>query len=162
MNRGSLLGLAAGGAAITLVGVVGVLSLVRSGRQPPAVLPSPSSSAPGSHPMSGPGLGVGPGSKALRAQGCSEAIVSDMLRLLGEGGTIRDDEPRYIASCDVTSPMVALPTCDKLAEVFFAAVGGNLDGRINIRVSSAGSRNFACSKMYAPNGADLGPFPRNP
>jgi hypothetical protein len=161
MTRGSLIGLAAGGAAATLVVIVAVLSLFRSsGENVPRVTPS-EAAVPSPDESSNHVIQTSKGSQALRAQGCSAAIVADLLRLLGEGGAIHDDEPRYIISCDVMSSG-APPACDKLATAYFAAIGGATDGRVVIRVSTTGSRTLACSRMYAPNGADMGPYPRTP
>jgi hypothetical protein len=39
-------------------------------------------------------------------------------------------------------------------------VGGSTDANVSVRVSAVGSARPACSRLYAPSGADLGAFPR--
>ncbi len=101
------------------------------------------------------------GTAELRAMGCANAVVVDMQKLLGSAGKVREGEPRYMVTCDVTAA-VGAPTCDKLAVAYFGAIGGTADANVCVRVTQAGVTQPACSRLYAPNGVDLGPFPRTP
>jgi hypothetical protein len=155
--RGSLVGLALGGAAgVTVLVVVGVV-LVRGcgGDQgAPAAAHGPDQATlAGEQGMSAKGT------VELRAQGCTNAVVVDMQRVMGASSTIRPNEPRYMVTCDVASA-ASTPTCEKLASTYFAALGGSSDANVCIRVSVVGSPKPACSRLFAPSGADLGPFPR--
>lgn len=103
------------------------------------------------------------GTAELRALGCTNAVVVDMQRLLGSASQVRAGEPRYMVTCDVTAAGVAgAPTCEKLASTYYAAVGGMADANVCVRVQPEGADKPSCSRLYAPNGADLGPFPRQP
>ena len=93
-----------------------------------------------------------PGTSALRALGCDPAIVLDLNRLLGDAGAFREGEPRYVITCDV--PGAEAPTCERVAATYFAALGGNADGNVNIRVARVGSSEPLCSHLYAPSGAE--------
>lgn len=156
--RVSLLGLALGGAAgMGVLVVVGVLLVRGCGdKDAPAVA------------ASGPNQGTlaveqgmnAKGTAELRAQGCTNAVVADMQRVMGATSTIRPDEPRYMVTCDVAGASV--PTCEKLASAYFGAIGGSADANVCIRVAVVGSPRPACSRLFAPSGADLGPFPRVP
>jgi hypothetical protein len=97
------------------------------------------------------------GTDELRALGCTNAIVMDMQRALGEAG-VRDGEPRYIVTCDVASG--SPPSCDKAASTYFRALAGSADGAVNVRVSLQGTPKPACSHLYLPSGADQGDYPR--
>ena len=158
MARSSLIGLAAAGAAAVVALVVGVVVAVRGcgTDAPPATAAGPDRAArAGAEGMEAKGT------PELRAMGCVNAVVVDMQRLLGSAGKVREGEPRYMVTCDVPSTTGA-PTCDKLASTYFAAIGGTADANVCVRVTLAGVTQPSCSRLYAPNGADLGPFPRAP
>jgi hypothetical protein len=156
--RGSLIGLAAAGAASVVALVVGVVVAIRGcgGQAPPTTAQGPDRAA-----RAGEEGMEAKGTPELRAMGCSNAVVVDMQRLLGSAGKVREGEPRYMVTCDVPSTTGA-PTCDKLAGTYFAAIGGTADANVCVRVTLAGVMQPSCSRLYAPNGADLGPFPRAP
>ena len=101
------------------------------------------------------------GTAELGALGCSPALVVDMTRLLGDGGHVLPGEPRYMVTCDVPQGVEA-PTCERASAVYFSAIGGQADDPVGVRVLRAGQPGPACSHLYAPNGADLGVFPRRP
>ncbi len=108
-----------------------------------------------------------PGTAELRALGCSRAAVVDLQRLMG-GGSARDplhaDEPRTMVTCDVGA-VAASPGCEKLATAYFRAIGGTAAANVCVRVNApgpSGANAPVCSRLYAPNGIDLGPFPRVP
>jgi hypothetical protein len=152
--RGSLIGLAS-----VVVLVVGVIVAVRgcggeAGTPPAAAGPDPAARA-GAEGMSAKGTAE------LRAAGCGNAVVVDMQRLLGLAGKVGEGEPRYMVTCDVPSASSA-PACDRLAATYFGAIGGTADANVCVRVTVAGVMQPACSRLYAPNGADLGTFPRAP
>jgi hypothetical protein len=86
-------------------------------------------------------------------------LVVDMAKLLGDAGRVRDGEPRYMVTCDVPAA-IEPPTCERAAAVYFGAIGGMADEAVGVRVLREGSSAPACSRLYAPNGADLGVFPR--
>jgi hypothetical protein len=159
VTRGSLIGLAAGGAGAVVVVVVAITVALRGcggGDAPRKATPGPDQAA-----LAG-AEGVGAkGTAELRALGCSDAVVLDMQRLLGAGGKVREGEPRTMVTCDVPSATGA-PTCEKLATAYLGAVGGTSDGDVCVRVTVAGVAQPTCSRLFAPNGADLGPFPRTP
>jgi hypothetical protein len=159
VTRGSLIGLAAGGAA-AVVAVIIVATLALRGRGgdvgSQAIAPGPDRAAR----AGAEGMGA-KGTAELRAQGCSNAVVVDMQRLLGSSGKVREGEPRYMVTCDVPSASGA-PTCEKLASTYFGAIGGTADANVCVRVTTAGLTQPSCSRLFAPNGADLGPFPRLP
>jgi hypothetical protein len=160
VTRGSLVALAGGGAAAVIVVVAGVALLVRGcgGSGAPAA-----TTASGLDPATRAGAeGMGaPGTAELRGAGCASAVVVDMQRLLGSGGQVREGEPRYMVTCDVPQSAGA-PACEKLAATYFRAIGGKADANVNVRVEVSGSDRPACSRLYAPGGIDLGPFPRLP
>ncbi len=156
--RGSLIGLAAAGAASVVALVVGVVVAIRGcgGNVSATTAAGPDRAArAGAEGMEAKGT------PELRAMGCANAVVVDMQRLLGSAGKVREGEPRYMVTCDVPSTTGA-PTCDKLAGTYFAAIGGTADANVCVRVTLAGVMQPSCSRLYAPNGADLGPFPRAP
>jgi hypothetical protein len=157
VTHGSLIGLAAGGAAgVVGVIVVAVLALrgCGDGDAPRAPAAGPNAAAR----AGAEGMGA-KGTAELHALGCSNAVVVDLQRLLGPTGKVRPDEPRYMVTCDVNSAPDA-PTCEKLATTYYGAIGGTADANVCVRVSVAGANQFTCSRLFAPNGADLGPFPR--
>ena len=97
------------------------------------------------------------GTDELRALGCTNAIVMDMARALGETG-VHEGEPRYIVTCDVaTGPT---PPCDRAASAYFKAIAGSAGGPVNLRVSIQGTTRPVCSRLYLPSGADMGEYPR--
>jgi hypothetical protein len=151
---GSLIALAAGGAAIVLVLVVGGFVALRScGDQPPppvrATYSNTQFAAEGARAK---------GTAELRSLGCEQALVVDMARLLGDAGHIRDGEPRFMVTCDV-GPTAAMPSCEQVQAAYYAAIGGVAENNVGIRVSRTGANGPACSRLFAPNGADLGAFP---
>lgn len=157
MARGSLIGLAAAGAASVVALVVGVVVAIRgcgSGDTPRAAAAGPDLAA-----RAGAAGMEAKGTAELRAMGCANAVVVDMQRLLGSAEKVREGEPRYMVTCDVPSVSGA-PTCDKLASTYFGAIGGTADANVCVRVTLTGVTQPSCSRLYAPNGADLGPFPR--
>jgi hypothetical protein len=101
-----------------------------------------------------------PGTAELRALGCDPAIVVDMARLLGGAAHIEPGEPRTMITCDVAATVEAPPGCDRVAATYFRAVGGTVADAVAVRVLRMGSPTPACSRLYAPTGADLGTFPR--
>ena len=60
-----------------------------------------------------------------------------------------------MVTCDVPAAAEA-PTCERAAAVYFGAMGGMVDENVGVRVLREGSSVPACSRLYAPNGADLG------
>lgn len=98
------------------------------------------------------------GTTELEAAGCSNAVVVDMSRLM-KGGSVREGEPRYMVTCDVPTAAAA-PPCEKLAGTYFLAIGGQSDANVCVRVIASGTPKPVCSRLFAPSGADLGPFPR--
>ncbi len=97
------------------------------------------------------------GTDELRALGCTNALVMDMSRALGDAA-IHDGEPRYIVTCDVESGPT--PACERAAAAYFSALGGSAGGAVNVRVSLQGKPRPECSHLYLPSGADLGTYPR--
>lgn len=159
MPRGGLLGIAAGGAGAVIVVVVAAVLVVRacSGGSASAARPA----GDGANPHAGvatEGMHA-PGAAELRGLGCSHALVVDMAKLLGAGSRVREGEPRTMVTCDVP-PAVDPPTCERAAAVYFGAIGGTAEEAVGIRVLREGSTAPLCSRLYAPNGADLGVFPR--
>lgn len=154
--RGGLATIAAGGAAIVVVAVVGGVLAVRgcsgdAARTAPAASRGTDNAAVG-----GAGMRA-PGTNELRQAGCETAVVVDMARLLGDASSIGEREPRFMVTCDVPTAGDA-PGCDRVAAVYFGAVGGATEGRVGVRVTRQGARAPACSRLYAPSGADLGVF----
>ena len=156
MARVSILPLALGAAGVTALAIVGVVVAVKGcggdERKPGPAGPS-SGAIVGAEGMNARGTAE------LRAAGCTNAVVVDMQRLLGAGGKVREGEPRYMVTCDVPS-VDAAPTCEKLAGTYFLAVGGAADANVCVRVLPSGAKGPSCSRLFAPSGADLGPFPR--
>jgi hypothetical protein len=155
MSRGQLVAIAAGGAGIVLVLVIGAVLLVRScgGEPPPPAAQLPAGNAT----IADEGMRA-PGTAELRQLGCEHALVVDMARLLGNGGHVRAGEPRYMVTCDVPASADP-PACDRVAAVYFRAIGGSADDPVGVRVLRDGAGAPACSHLYAPSGADLGVFP---
>jgi hypothetical protein len=150
-SQSNLIALAAGGGAAALV-VIGIgVVVVRSFTSEPSRVPAG---------VAGEGAEVANegrharGTAELRQIGCETAIAIDMQRLLGSAKAVRDGEPRYIVTCDVTD--AGAPTCERVAGTYFAALGGTADANVNVRVSVTGSIKPLCSRLYAPTGADLG------
>ncbi len=98
-----------------------------------------------------------PGTDALRGLGCDPVSVVDMAPLLGGPERVREGEPRYVISCDVHDASAG-PTCDRIVATYLRAIGGVADHRVGVRVRSSGTPKPACSRLYAPNGVDLGSF----
>jgi hypothetical protein len=159
MPRGGLVGIAAGGAGAVVVVVVAAVLVVRacSGGTPAAARQA----ADGVDPRAGVADEAmrAPGTRELRALGCEHARVVDMAKLLGDPAHVRPGEPRIMVTCDVPAA-VDPPTCEKAAAVYFAAIGGMAEEAVGVRILREGSSAPLCSRLYAPNGADLGVFPR--
>lgn len=155
--RGGLAAYAAGGAAIVLAAVVAIVLVLRacSGEAPQAA-PAPAGDGTRNAAVGGEGMRAR-GTAELRGIGCDAAVVVDMARLLGDAGRLREGEARFVVTCDV-SPTGDAPTCERAAAVYFSAIGGMAEDRVGVRVSRQGAKAPACSRLYAPNGADLGAF----
>jgi hypothetical protein len=154
-SRLGLVGLAAlgGGAAIVVVGlaVVGLRALSPTDTAHPAGIASGAaaqSARDGMHAK---------GTDELRQLGCGTAIVMDMQRVLGDAAGIREHDPRFIVTCDVTDG--GPPTCERVSGTYFAALGGAGVANVNVRVLRPGVLRPVCSRLYAPSGADLGEWP---
>lgn len=153
----SLVGVAAAAAVVVVVmgAVLAIRGCSRESTGPSAVLGQDPAARIGAEGM------AAKGTAELRALGCANAVVVDMQHLLGAGAAVHSDEPRYMVTCDVASGPAA-PGCDRLAAAYFGAVGGTTDANVCVRVSTPGATKPTCSRLYAPNGVDLGPFPRQP
>ncbi|HEY3822008.1 MAG TPA: hypothetical protein VGL81_32805 [Polyangiaceae bacterium] len=161
MARGGLLAIAAAGAGAVLVVVVGVVLVMRGCSGDPASTGRPAGNGVGSRAgIAEEGMHA-PGTAELARIGCEHALVVDMAKLLGDPSRIRPGEPRTMVTCDVAAG-VDPPTCERAAAVYFGAVGGMADENVGVRVLRSGSAAPVCSRLYAPNGADLGSFPRAP
>jgi hypothetical protein len=155
--RGGLAAIAAGGAAIVLVAIAGAVLAVRS-CSGDARHPTASSASQGTDNAAVGGEGMrARGTAELRQLGCETAVVVDMARLLGDAGHVREGEPRTIVTCDVPATGDA-PGCERVAAVYLAAIGGLAEDKVGVRVMRGGARGPSCSRLYAPNGADLGAF----
>jgi hypothetical protein len=159
MPRGGLLAIAAGGAGAVVVVLVGIVLAVRSCSDATPSGPRPGSGDLNAHASAADEGTRAPGTTELRQLGCEHALVVDMAKLLGDASLVRRDEPRYMVTCDVPAA-VEPPTCERAAAAYFGAVGGTVDDNVGVRVLREGSSAPACSRLYAPNGADLGTFPR--
>lgn len=154
MPRGGLIAFGLGGVAIVVVLVVGGALALHGWDEgpPPPARPTYSNARladEGAHAR---------GTPELRHLGCQHALVVDMARLLGDASPIRDGEPRFMVTCDV-DPSGEAPSCEQVAATYYGAIGGMAEGNIGVRVARSGTSAPACSRMYAPNGADLGAFP---
>jgi hypothetical protein len=160
MPHGSLVAIAAGGAALVVAVVIGAVVAARScssdAPPPPARASGNANAAVGEEGMRAPGTAE------LRKLGCEQALVVDMARLLGDASRIREGEPGIMVTCDVPAALYDAPTCDRAAAAYFGAIGGTADQAVGVRVLRAGLASPVCSRLYAPNGADLGVFPRIP
>jgi hypothetical protein len=143
-----LIALAAGGAGGAVVVLVLVALGVRYLRSDPTVA-APAGPDHGAQ-VASDGMHAR-GTNELRKLGCDPAIVMDMAQLLGDASAVRPGEPRYVVSCDVTAGQA--PTCEQVAGVYFAAVGGGAMGNVSLRVSRSGTSAPLCSQVYAPSGA---------
>ncbi|HEY6461372.1 MAG TPA: hypothetical protein VIY73_14500 [Polyangiaceae bacterium] len=156
MTRGTLVGIAAGGAGIVVVLVLGAVFVGRAcGGPPPAAT---AQVAPGNATVAAEGMHA-KGTDELRALGCDPPLVVDMARLLGDASGIEPGEPRFMVTCDLGSSAAAVP-CDRVAVTYFRAIGGTAEYPVGVRVLRAGGLTPLCSELYAPTGADLGTFPR--
>jgi hypothetical protein len=161
MPRGGLLGIAAGGAAAVVVVLVAVVLVVRSCSDAGASARGSGADGVNAHAgVADEGMRA-PGTKELRELGCEHALVVDMAKLLGGASRSRPGEPRYMVTCDVPAG-VEPPSCERAAGAYFGAIGGMADENVGVRILRAGSSTPVCSHLYAPNGADLGVFPRPP
>jgi hypothetical protein len=157
MTRGSVLALGIGSGALVLAVVIGGVLLVRGC----------SRSAPSDATTAAPDRGAtaaaegmnAKGTAEMRQLGCEQALVVDMARVLGGASRIEPDEPRWMVTCDVEAGAASPPTCERVSSAYFSAVGAP-EGNVCVRVSRSGASQPSCSRLYAPNGADLGPFPR--
>jgi len=159
MTRGSVLALGIGSGALVLVVVVGGVLLLRActrGSGAGATTAAPDRGAT----AAAEGMNA-KGTTEMRQVGCEQALVVDMARVLGGASRIEPGEPRWMVTCDVGAGAAPAPACERVASVYFAAVGAP-NGNVCVRVSRTGASKPACSQLYAPNGADLGTFPRNP
>jgi hypothetical protein len=159
MSQGGLVSIAAGGAVCVLTVVVGAFFVlrVRSSDAPPP----PARASGNANAAVGEEGRRAPGTAELRKLGCEQALVVDMARLLGDASRIREGEPGIMVTCDFPAAGDA-PTCDRAAAAYFGAIGGTADQAVGVRVLRAGGATPVCSRLYAPNGADLGVFPRVP
>jgi hypothetical protein len=64
-----------------------------------------------------------------------------------------------MVTCDVPASADP-PACDRVAATYFRAIGGTADDPVGVRIIRGGAP--ACSHLYAPNGIDLGVFPKLP
>jgi len=156
MSRTWLIGLAVGGAAlVALIVGIAVMIFSSSGDRLRSIgKPSEGSQAAKAGMQA-------PGTAELRQLGCGHALVIDMARVLGDAGRIREGEPRFMVTCDLDAAAGEL-TCERVAAAYFGAIGGVAEGDVSVRVLRAGSIKPACSRLFAPTGADLGAFPRAP
>lgn len=157
MARASLLALGIGSGALVLAAVVGGVFLLRacsggSGGGATTAAPDRGATAVAA------GMTAN-GTAEMRQLGCEQALVVDMASVLGGAGRIEPGEPRWMVTCDVGTGAAPAPACEKVASVYFAAVG-TPDGNVCVRVSRTGAAQPSCSRLYASTGADLGPFPR--
>ena len=155
MARASLLGLGIGSGVLVLAVVVGGVVLLRkcsSGSAGDATAASPDRGATAATE----GMNA-KGTAEMRQLGCEQALVVDMARVLGSANRIEPGEPRWMVTCDVGTS--GTPPCERVASAYFGAVG-TPDGNVCVRVSRTGAPQPSCSRLYAPNGADLGTFPR--
>jgi len=161
MPRGGLLAIAATGAGAVVAVIVGIVLVVRSCSDAGPSAPRPGAGGLNAHASVADEGMRAPGTKELAELGCEHAMVVDMAKLLGDAARVRPGEPRYMVTCDVPAA-VDPPTCERAAAVYFGATGGMVDENVGVRILREGSTTPACSRLYAPNGADLGVFPRAP
>lgn len=157
MARGSLLALGIGSGALVLAAVLGGVLLLRgcrTGQSDGAAAAAPDRGATAATE----GMSA-KGTAEMRQLGCEQALVVDMARVLGNASRIEPGEPRFMVTCDVGTGSAPAPACERVASTYFGAVG-TADGNVCVRVSRTGAPQPACSRLYAPNGADLGAFPR--
>jgi hypothetical protein len=160
MPRGGLLGIAAAGAGAVVVLIVAVVLVARSCGGDPATARAGAGGDPAHASIAEEGMHA-PGTAELQKLGCEHALVVDMAKLLGSATRVRPGEPRTMVTCDVPATAEA-PTCERIAATYFIAIGGSASDDVGVRVLRAGSSAPVCSRLYAPNGADLGVFPRAP
>jgi len=154
-SRGGLVALAAGGGAAALAAIVLAVVVLRSCTRDKSA--APDAVLDDGEQVGREGMRAR-GTAELRQLGCNQAIVIDILRLLHDASALREGEPRYIVTCDVVD--AGGLSCERAAAAYFAAMSGNDDGTVNIRISARGSRQPTCSRLYGPSGVDLGAFPR--
>ena len=155
MARGSLLGLGIASGVLVLALVIGGVVLVRKCTGGPAG--EATTAAPDRGATAATEGMNAKGTAEMRQLGCEQALVVDMARVLGSASRIEPGEPRWMVTCDVGA--ATGPACERVASAYFGAVG-TPDGNVCVRVSRTGAPQPSCSRLYAPNGADLGPFPR--
>jgi|SRR5579884_2645826 len=156
-SRVGLAALAVGGGALALGAIAAIFAVVRAFAggtpAPPPAQPDRRGAEVATEGMRAPGTAE------LRRLGCETALVVDLSKLLSGASAVREGEPRYVVTCDVSADAGA-PTCERVASTYFTAIGGTTDSNVNVRVSPRGSAHPTCSRLYAGTGADLGPFPR--
>jgi hypothetical protein len=100
-----------------------------------------------------------PGAAELRQLGCQSALIMD----LGEVAKRFDPSTKartkmlYI-TCQVRFGVKDGPTCEQAAGEYLRAVGGTAKSRFVVVVQKAFQSKPACSELYEPDGASLGPF----
>jgi hypothetical protein len=154
MPRGSLIAFGAGGAAIVVLVIVGVALALRGCGE---TRPPPSRGDYANAHLADEGARAR-GTPELRRLGCEHALVVDMAKLLGDAAQVRDGEPRLMVTCDV-GPNGVAPSCEQVEGTYYGAIGGMAEGNVGVRVLRSGTSAPSCSRLYAPNGADLGAFP---
>jgi hypothetical protein len=150
----SLVAIAGGGAAIVLAAAVGLTLAVRGCTRDETQAAAPAANDPAV--VGNEGMRA-KGTDELRQLGCDHAVVVDMARLLGGSAHPREDEPRLMVTCDVGSA-ASPPSCERVALTYFSAIGGTAEDRVGVRVTREGSTTPTCSRLYAPNGVELGAF----
>jgi hypothetical protein len=103
-----------------------------------------------------------PGTDELREMGCDEAMAIDFDRVLklaerfNDGGVTVPDEqqPDKLVMCQVRRANNA-PTCTAVASTYLAAAP-RPKGNIWVMTQAQGSNERQCSRMYSPDGKDLG------
>ena len=158
MTRSSVLALGIGSGSLVLAVVLGGVLLLRgcsggSGGGAATAAPDRGATA-ATEGMSATGTAE------MRQLGCEQALVVDMAHVLGSASRIEPGEPRFMVTCDVGTSSAPAPPCERVASAYFGAIGTPPDGNVCVTVSRTGASQPSCSRLFAPNGADLGPFQR--
>lgn len=165
-GSGCLLALAIAGGVIFLVAVVGGVMAYRFAQSPE-----------GQKAISIVGEGTkiatesltAPGTKELRALGCTQATVVDTERLEALGQRLEPDAAhapspaknyRYWVTCQVDKRSSGF-TCDQVAATYRSAVGAP-PGPFLVTVGEAHQSNPTCSTLYGADGARLGDMTFDP
>jgi hypothetical protein len=154
-SRLGLVGLAVGGGALALVLIALAVAVVHAMSSDDARVSESTTNK--NAEIASDGMHAR-GTEELRRLGCDPPIVMDLSRLMGDASAIHEGEPRFVVTCDVVDG--GGPGCDRVAGVYFGALGGSATGNVNIRVTRPGSSRPVCSHLYAPSGADFGEFPK--